>query len=101
MSGAVPEGPKLVGYALLPPNDLGFTDAIASALIYEERKTAELFAGFRAPYVQAVYTLPPLVLLGPDWREGVSLRQKLAWGITGAVLMGLACLAAVVIGGAA
>ena len=94
MSAAYPEGPKLVGYALLPPHERG------SAVIYPERDTAELLAGFRAPQVQPVYTLPPLLWIGPDRSESPSLRQKLAWAFTGAVLMGLACLGAVVAGGA-
>lgn len=93
MSG-YPEGPKLVGYAVLPP------EPARGTVVYPDQQTAELLAGFRAPFVQPVYTLPPLLWIGPVRSENPSLRQKLAWAFTGAVLMGLACLGAVVAGGA-
>jgi hypothetical protein len=90
VSAAVPEGPKLVGYALVRP----VMPIIAS--LYKLRGDAEFAAGFAANQVQPLYTLPDE--LRGAWVP--TLRQKLTWGITGAVLMAIACVAAVVIGGA-
>lgn len=85
MSGH-PEGPKLVGYAVLKGD---------GTRVYETESRARFYSGFADDAVEPVYTLPDY--LAP---AAPSLRQKITWAFTGAVLMGLACLAAVVAGGA-